>query len=332
MPTAAPTDYLNAFQQDLLRLSGTDVLTGTWNNAAFGTAPGGEASPFSYNVMPLPQDGGSQGAGYILKNFSLYEVVQFNGNDDVALPALAPNRGGQTLQLPTALFYQQQVYFAEGPGKGGIVHVENGAWLNLFRGPPLTGPYPPPPAPPRNGSPPQPPNLTIAKQISVPHGNSILALGSFGAATAGAPTIPDSTSTLPTGSPPLNTAPYTTVLDQSSDYQNPSPELTANPNKALQDGVAALQPNHYIHWSVTTGNQGGTLNIPFEHRDANVTAYSADYWLLSTNSGSSYEYLAYSQNITMVLTIGTIHYNFPHVTVNIVKKETSGGGATAKVR
>ncbi len=317
MPVAAIPGGLAVFQE---------LLKGRWTNQPFTSGgPGGQDQPFSFNVMPLPQAGGNDGAGYILKNFSLYEIVKFDDERDVALPATAPNRGSSDLQVPTALFYEQQVYFAEGPGSDppGIVHVENGAWLNLETGDKLVGPYPPPPGTGIHLQKPnqQPANITIAKQMSVPHGNSILALGSFDSPASGTLAIPDSASTLPTPKG-LDTKPYTTVIAESPDnYQNPSVELTQNPNLALQKGVAALKPNSWIHWAVSTGNQGQTMNIPFEKRAANVTAYSADYWLLSTDGGKQYDHLAYSQNITLVLLIGTAHYTFPHVTTNIVTKE-----------
>lgn len=308
MPVAAIPGGLNQFQQ---------LLIGTWSNQPLPNATqgeGGTSNPLSYNVMPLPQS-----PGYILKNFTYYEVLEFEGNDAVALPATAPNRGNTSLQVPTALFYEQQVYFADGPGTGEIVHVENGAWLNLRTGQQLVGPYPPPPGSGIHLDDPnrQPPQITIAKQMSVPHGNSILALGSFSEPQDGAPAIPDAPSVLPTP-PGLDTSPYTTQLDQPSNYQNPLPALTANTNEPLQTAIGLIQPNQYITWSVSTGNQGQAIDIPFEQRMANVTGYTASYWLLSTDGGASYKYLAYTQNISMQLVIGGTHYDFPHVTSNVV--------------
>lgn len=317
MPIAAIPHGLNQFQ---------NLLIGAWKNQPLPNATNGEGgteNPLSYNVMPLPQDP----PDYILKNFTYYEIVEFESNNDIALPATAPNRGGVSLQVPTALFYDQQVYFADGPGKSQIVHVENGAWLNLATGKKLVGPYPPPNIPPKPGSGivlddpnKQPPNITIAKQMSIPHGNSILALGSFSEPQDGAPSIPDAPSVLPTPAG-LDTSPYTTKLDQQDNYQNPLPDLTANTDKPLQTAVDLIKPDKYINWNVSTGNQGQTMNIPFEQRAANVTGYTASYWLLSNDGGASYKYLAYTQNISMQFTINGTHYNFPHVTSNVVTKE-----------
>ncbi len=318
MPVAAIPNSLAAFQCHLI---------GTWANEDFpGTDTGGTANPYSYCVMPLPQDP----PGYILKNFSLYETVHFDGDATVSSPATAPNRGNTDLQVPTALFYEQNVSFAEGPGKGGIVHVENGAWLYLRTGDKLTDPYPPPAVPGGTGIRlTEPAGNAIVKQLSVPHGNSIIAIGSFDPPATGKPSIPVSASTLPTpidpNAPSLDTQPYgEQITTPPENYQNPSPDLTENPNKSLQDGVDALDPDGYIHWSVKTPENGGTLNIPFEERAADILDYTAAYWLLSKDGGRTYKYLAYFQAMNMRFQVSGHHYSFPHVTTNIVTKQKSG--------
>jgi hypothetical protein len=176
------------------------LLIGTWVNDE--ELYWGER-PLSYNVMPLPQvdpqatrppDGPSNApfkyGGFILKNFSFTETIRFNGSavdgdlpdhtdpQALAVIAVAPNRGGAYTQFAHAVFYDQQVRFAEGPAAGTIVHVENGAWLHLGSREQLTGPYNMGPAIADGQVQRQPPYITIAKQIAVPHGNSVLALGS----------------------------------------------------------------------------------------------------------------------------------------------------------
>ena len=333
MPSAAIPGGLADFQS---------YLIGTWSNQSFtgdADGPGSTANPLSYNVMPLPQQvaesGESNYSGYILKNSKVYETVVFYGSDaPVAVPATAPNRGYDQsgpgkigLQVPTALFYGQTVHFGDGPGVPEVVHVENGAWLNLRTGA-LTAPGPYPPEPPSGGivlddPNQQPPGRAIAKQMSVPHGVSILALGTADAAAAGSPTVSDAP-TVPTASvqaPPLDLSVYTT---QSPD-QNPDPAYTKNPNQAITDALATITPSvtNFIHWQVTTAlapNGRGTTNIPLESSQADVTAYSAEYWLLSNDNGTSYRYLAYSQNITLEIVIDGYFYSFPHWTTNVVTK------------
>jgi hypothetical protein len=79
-----------------------------------------------------------------------------------------------------------------------------------------------------------------------------------------------------------------------------------------------------MHWHVTTeplrNVRGHVTNIPFEQRVSNVTAYWADYWLLSTDNGMTFKYLAYTQTILMEMTVKDERYVFPHVTCNTVAK------------
>ncbi len=358
MPALAPIAILAEFQQQLV---------GNWENRDFGTDDhgvrvGGNENPLSYNIMPLPQT--SDPDGYILKNFKYHEKLHFN-NDQVAstlaVAARAPNRGGQVNQDARALFYEQQVIFAEGPGNGTVVHVENGAWLWFPRYIQQTGPYPTnPPGNEVSDALQQQSDITVAKQISVPHGNSILALGSFdtvpgpnGAGPwkgtskiSGSPVIPDGAPPYPhpavpipipdgTPIPPvlqsiLNADQRYSTLRVSSpgdpnDYENPHPELTQYPNRPLQEAVAIIKPDSFMHWRVTTeqlpNGRGIVTNIPFERRVSRVNEYFADYWLLFKDQK---KYLAYTQTILMILRIpaketeGVHEYVFPHVTCNTV--------------
>ena len=376
MPAAAPISILAMFQQNLV---------GNWENRDFGALAGvpvgGPENPLSYNIMPLPQTT-EVGRGYILKNFRYHEKLHFNSNNpatDLAIAARAPNRGGGVNQDARALFYEQQVKFAEGPQgprpvspDGDVVHVENGAWLWLPRFVQQTGPYPSNPPAPGTTNPPgdeltnppeqmvnssvqQPADILIAKQISIPHGNSILALGSFdtvpnpdGSAgpwkgnplIAGSPIIPDGLPPYPTAAAPDTSATGTPIppapvsvldadivygpvqvggLGDPNDYQNPHPDLTLSPNKPLQQAVAIIQPDHYMHWRVTTqpllDGTGVVTNIPFERRVSDVTAYSAEYWMLFKGQ---VRYLAYTQTIIMVLIVKGNQYVFPHLTCNTV--------------
>lgn len=350
MPYAAKINILAEYQQQLV---------GHWENRPFGTDEhghevGGEDNPLSYNIMPLPQD--SDPDGYILKNFKYTERLKFNNDNDsktLAIAAEAPNRGGLVAQNARAIFYEQQVRFAEGPAKGDVVHVENGMWLWLPRFIQKDGPYPPDiDSDPVVDSLNQPASLNIAKQIAVPHGNSILALGYYDTVSEdkgkgvckrnpiihGRPAVPDAAFPYPfpedarhiEGSHPpvvskLNVDDrYGTERSSDSDYQNPHPELTQCPNKPLQEAVAIIKPEYYMHWRVTTEpmtyGKGCVVNIPFEERVSDVTDYFADYWLMFKGKK---KYLAYTQTILMTLTIKTddddaegVKYTFPHVTCN----------------
>ena len=328
MPYSANVGDLALFQQKLL---------GTWSND--GVPKGKDGKPLSYNVMPLPQVEKQASypccLGYILKNFTFTETIRFNNannNCSIATPATAPNRGGRYSQIANAVFYDQKVFFAEGPQANWPVHIENGAWLWLTSSPQPLGPYNNTPAPP-GPIVPQQPSMNIAKQISVPHGNSVLALGSVEQMTHAMPQIPDMQYPYP-GSGKGEEAdipvyPYYTKLDQQGDYENPNPQYTFNPNLPLQEAVKQLKPDAYVYWSVTTDPlpdeehavaRGSVTNIPFEHRRANVASYKAEYWLLSIDGGKTFEYLAYNQFIGLVIPLAGQPYTFPHVTANVVKR------------
>ena len=333
MPYAGDLSNFALFQQKLI---------GSWSNLPFPNAQNGEggpANPLSYNVMPLPQDAtqaikSNAGVpiaypGYILKNFTYYETIKFKSPYDLAIPAVAPNRGGKVEQLPHALFYDQRVKFAEGPNKGMAVHVENGTWLSLTRIKQPVGPNPPAP----NPSSEQPnPRYTLVKQIAVPHGNSILALGSFDTAPrTGTPPIPNSADTFPSKFP-HKIYDVDITAPTAGGYENPDTALTLNPNEQLQNAVQIIKPLHFIHWQVIANpnvpNKGDVRNIPFEKRKADVTYYSADYWLLSTDNSKNkapadldFNYLAYTQTMLMTLTVKRKQVVFPHVTCNTVTRQ-----------
>jgi hypothetical protein len=321
MPRAAHPAELSIFQQHLI---------GTWTNQNLpGTGKGDASSPYSYNVMPLPQESrqpSGQDTGYILKNFTLYETVTFHGTDAaVTVPGAATNRGGAYAQTAYALFYDQQVRTPEGPAAGKIVHLENGAWLHLQTEPQIIGPYGYPSGDPlhEKGDPvPQPPGMTIAKQISVPHGNSVLALGSF-SMRDGSPDIPDAPSVFPVPDG-LNTAPYSQALDSPANYQNPQPAFALGITSTLQQAVSDLESAakpvlSYIHCHVDTVNGGAVMNIPFEIRKAALTRYVADYWLLSLD-GVNYDTLAYVQTMELAIMVNGARYTFPHATANVISK------------
>jgi len=360
MSYSAPINNFAEFQRELI---------GCWKNEPFRRGSvGGDGNPRSYNIMPLPETNAPH--GYILKNFRYTERLRFNDGNDLgtlAIAAVAPNRGGLISQDCRAVFYEQQVRFAEGPqgphGKyagdkqhGDVVHVENGAWLWLPRFVQRSGPYSPPQVTPVAVTEDleQPVDIMIAKQMSIPHGNSILALGTFDTINAepskplctrtattkipGHPVIPDGPTPYPQPAVAEEVSPghlksnldackiYTTEKSTMADYQNPHPDLTRFPNRPLQQAVELIKPDHYMHWYVTTkpqaNGEGHVINIPFEQRVSNVIDYSAEYWLLFRGKD---KFLAYTQTIPMVLTIKSKHcpegtkYVFPHVTCNTVK-------------
>lgn len=348
MPYAAKLPDLALFQR---------CLIGKWENKPIvpgaegpDSGPGGKEDPYSYNIMPLPQS--SAAGGYILKNFRYYETIVFQGLDATAIPAEAPNRGGTVSQHAFAIFYDQQVRFAKGVPDDfldKVVHVENGAWLFPRRYEQENGSFVEK-APEEPDYKQQPSDLTVAKQIAVPHGNSVLALGSFDTRltmVAGnllktpiishAPVITDAPLPFP---PPsaidpnhnLDINPYITDSSYRDGNYNPNKGLVLHPNRPLQEAVAKINPGSYLHWRVTTlrnrHGKGHVTNIPFEQRASDVTEYWADYWLLSKDDLSEMDpgkvdvndfvYLAYTQTMLLEIAIKDQKVALPHVTCNVV--------------
>lgn len=303
----------------LVQLGPLQYFIGTWTNQNLpGTNTGGPDSPYAYNVMPLPQKDPSSPTGYILKNFSYYEELTFT-----AIHGNAPNRGGMGQQVAYTLFYEQRVYFAEGPNKNALVHAENGSLLYLLDTTQPLGPY-------GNGDQPglgslslkssAPPTqrFNLVKQVSVPHGNSILALGNYSSSNQmmGVPTIP-SVSPLPSG---VNTAQYAA----NDPVTNPQPSLTANPNQVLANALSARPCTNFLMLAMSSKNGSGAVtNIGFEQQHANVSQYDFTYWLEAFDGTTNYTQLQYSQTITLQIPINSQMISFPHVTANTLTKVTS---------
>lgn len=321
-------------------------LVGTWNSPPAGT--------YSWNVMPLPQDNVED--NFILKNFSYLEEITF-----AEIPGNAPNRGGGFTQVANTLFYEQRVYFAPST-KGStdpvpdsavnmLVHAENGSWLFLDNRNQFPGAFSPDgsaPVPLPAGTtsvPAQDASISIVKQMSVPHGNSILAVGSVDPAAQfpppanpvvspenpGTPTL-GANSGIPT-IPQLNTIPtYNEVAYGASKYgasvidNGIETNSDINPNIKLVNYLSANPPTDYVHFKVTAPAEDIT-NITFETGHAKVNGYTMEVWIL--NPGTKKEAIMYYQNIGMALTLSsntstdTKTINFPHITCNVLTRATS---------
>ena len=309
-------------------------LVGTWNSSA--------STPSGYNVMPLPA-GNKQmqtptsSDDWINKNFYYYEEMTFTA------PGEAPNRGQLFQQGCYGLAYEQRVYFAPntaGVGglvyqpavaaanENGLVHYENGLWLHSqFEAQP-EGAYgaalPYPPIDPGTGQPiptPTPPANPIVKQVSVPHGNSIMALG--------AATYIDGLPTHDTGT--LSERPF------SLDPTIPNPALVL---QVRVDELSKLTGKTFkttlLSVSTDRGTGGSVTNIPFEVGNADVSGYQMDMWIIdiydsATDTAPSETVLQYLQKIPMTFYInqsptpggkggeGT-QETFYHITANSLSK------------
>lgn len=284
-------------------------LVGNWNS------PSANNSQLGYNVMPLPQGNTPASDNVILRNFHYYEEMTFS-----AIPGDAANRGGDYQQNCWVLFYEQRVYFGYDAGAAAntLVHAENGDWLHLVNVQQDKGvienPNDPEPLP-TGGIP--TPAFPIVKQVSVPHGNSILAVGNSKTGT-GAPSIPNAT-TIPTG----NTTPALLSIYNNGQYDPTN--LMLNPNYILQQQIAnnntgSKAIESYIELSVSSKNGNGDVrNIIFEYKKAKVTAFSTTFWLEKLADGT--QQLQYSQTIEMTF-LDNPGVTFYHIDANTLTPVT----------
>jgi hypothetical protein len=157
-------------------------------------------------------------------------------------------------------------------------------------------------------------NFNIVKQISVPHGNSILAPGNSSSLSSGFPTIPTAQSVLPTG---VDTNQY-----GKESVGNLNVNFTKDPNLPLIDAISVRPPTSFIALNVDTENDGGgVLNIGFEKSHANVKKYDTTLWLEAFENSPEFTQLQYTQRILMEIPLAGGIVAFPHITTNTLTRK-----------
>lgn len=266
---------------------------GTWNSPTGADATG-------YNVMPLPQTDAPN--GFITKNFPYFEEISFT-----PIAGGAPNREGQYTQTSGVLFYEQRVYIANNADPSGaqpiqntLIHAENGTWLFHVIQNQVEGPYGPGIVP-DNNIPVQDPTTQYNKQISVPHGVSVLMVGGPVSNGAGNPVFPTADRTkLPFTDP--------TIID-------PSTYLTQQLSSLNANGITVTS---YSSINVSTTNHGGAVsNINFESSFGKVIAMDTT-WYFETLSNGVVQ-LQYIQNITLQFVINGVDTQFSHIDANTLQ-------------
>jgi hypothetical protein len=255
-------------------------------------------------AVPEGDPGGKEGFTFIARPY--VEVVSFT-----PIGAPVPNRGGPAGEmLITGLMYDMRIadLVSNEP-----LHLETGMWLNL--------------ADVQGGSAPDQP---IVRSASIPHGDSVLALGTS-AETPGPPDIP-----LPSAVPDAGPQTPDGYIDAWGP-PIPSPCSPAGefhpstPNKVLQEAIAGLDIVNTTTLSVSTAGDGGILNIPFVDQNANATSFSCDYWIETVQDTTKkgppqlVQQLQYSQqtNIEFLPQFGNPGQliMWPHVNVNTLRKQ-----------
>lgn len=291
------------------------LLPGTWKNLP--DLPGR-----GWNMIALPFDDGPFKYRLLLNQYN--EELSFKFIDD-AIPNRGLPQAGETDgdQLVVALDYEQminQVVAEDSPNSGLAgnpdlaIHHEPGFFLHMANKA-------------TNG-------LDIARLATIPHGDSVLALGSS-EENDGEPTIPD-ISGLPIGGPSTDVdnsrylEPYKHFHD--SLFQGLFDPVVPNELlKAANQGVNIVK--HTKLEVDTTLETGGISNIPFVVKQANAAEMKSTFWIQElaeqNDDGSPKLRLQYSQVIFLDFfgrrdgMPGLIRW--PHVSINTLEKVPGSG-------
>lgn len=180
---------------------------------------------------------------------------------------LAPGAPANTDQFLVALDYQQKITqiasddFPQStvrPPDGGFIHHEPGLWLHMTNG--ITD------------------SLNIARLATIPHGDSVLALGQS-SEHPGRPSIFD-----------INGLPIGVDQDLKNPYLAPYKHFNDNffqglfnpvsPNDLLEAANQGVEIEKTTVLDVdTTRPTGGVVNIPFIVRQANASVMKSIFWI-----------------------------------------------------
>ncbi len=240
-----------------------------------------------WNIVAVP----NQDNGFILLVAPYTETLTI-----APLSTPTPNRGTHIIQEIPTLMYNLSIHNSL---TGSLLHAENGTWLLL---------------------PECPSGFSIARQASVPHGDSVLALGSP-SANEGGPSIPE-ISTLPVSGP-----------DTPGGYTDPYIDYTpginkVNPNQNLVEAIQGQTILQTTSLFVSTANQGGISNIPFITKNANTTQFQANFWIETVQvPGSAQTFLQLQYSQTTIIEFKPQFGNpsqliqWPHVNINTLVKQ-----------
>lgn len=267
-----------------------EKLTGTWEST--------ENPQTGWNVIAVPGP-----SGFIL------EIIPYKETFTFSPVVVAGNRGRfvdgkEIVQNITGLLYEQTVVSTctlpkcadRGFPAGSTIHAETGLFLYLGA----------------NND-----QFDIARLSTIPHGNSVLAMGNSSKVQNPPNTFIPDVSSIPFPNPGL--------MGYSEEYtlQKDFPTFNAaNPNTSLKTDIAtkSIASMTTLDFSTTRGT-GGILNIPFIQKNIDTTRMDSTFWIETMNDGS--ELLQYSQNMFLDFppTNSNVMVTWPHITVNSMTRK-----------
>jgi hypothetical protein len=265
-------------------------LVGTWRGS------GG----WNLIAVPAPPLPGRSQPGFTLLIEQIIDTIIFK-----PILALVPNRGGLIgiMKIP-GLYYEQTVYQQTNPTQ--LMHIENGMWLLM--------PLPQPPLP--GSSPPAKWVPQVARMSTIPHGNSLVAVGEA-AVVNGGPDIPKNSAFPDVGQVSFPAG----YLDP---YSFGAKIKTDDVNLVLRNANQGVQFRQTVTLDVSTANGGGVANIPFIQANADARSFKSTFWLETVAPDTQPRRLQYSQQADLFFISrpdGEGLVKWPHITVSTLTKQ-----------
>jgi hypothetical protein len=260
----------------LPKLGPLEDLPGTWMGTGF-------------NLVTLPDKHDNQ--PFRIKLTATRETLSFT-----QIGAPIPNRGSAQDDIEIlGLHYQQIINDAL---THEALHLEPGIWLNI----------------PATTEPKQ--AATVVRLATIPHGDSLVAQGSF-TTVKGGPKIQAADSTPLKGGKPLIDAKYLQPFHTAKPPKGIPEGSIANPNLLLTQAIDGQEFEKTVVLEISSTPKGGVVNISFVDTNANATKVSAIFWIETVKQqGGFHLQLQYTQTVIL----NFLGIDWPHISVATLVK------------
>jgi len=243
-----------------------------------------------WNLIAVPNQQGK----FVLEVVPYSEIMVIS-----SLNTPTPNRGTSIIQEVPTLTYTLSIHNSIDQS---LLHHECGTWLLL---------------------PNCPSGFQLARQATVPHGTSVIALGNY-SIIQGPPTFPVLSS--------LPVIPGTPATSGYFNQYDPTSAPTVPINKTnlievLEDAICEQKIISTTQLSFSTDNEGVIGSIPFVTQNANAVHFEGNFWIETVEDaqGNTYLQLQYVQRTLLAFIKQFADPNeliqWPHVNVNTMVKQ-----------
>jgi hypothetical protein len=178
------------------------------------------------------------------------------------------------------------------------LHLEPGIWLNI----------------PATTDPKQ--AATVVRLATIPHGDSLVAQGSF-TTVKGGPKIQAADATPLKGGKPLTDVKYLQPFQTAKLPKGIPDGSIADPNLALTQAIDGQEFEKTVVIEISSAPKGGVVNIPFVDSNANATRVSAIFWIETVkHKGGVHLQLQYTQTVIL----NFLGIDWPHISVATLVK------------